>query len=1100
MSLPITSLCSNGSASYPYAISGNTIYQGSTPIVNLNHSGVRSSVSCTSFWSPYLVICAGQTIFVYKCIDDSLSFYNSTLCPTMVLSMLPGDDLWLLSFINGDWGCLDVSTCTLSCHKGSTGVFFSSHFLGILCNQKALLALGSAAPLIELCLINLEQLTYIRIATVPTVSFPVLCIKSYCPPATDCSSDSFFLLLALSCKHAHVFSLTISETNDSSIIVHTDGWPILENTSRLYTGYLDSIGIYLGDETGDIHRYAYTYQHGSSLLSTLDYRLSLHGGIVKDMLMLNNSLYTCGEDGTVLSHDFEDYSHNSKILPLESVCTEIADTSRKRGSVYLHSSMVYTNYASCIVVYMCDKIIISNFKSVLIIPLPGQKPNSFDEFVNKECRVLITVGYTISAIYCIEVSISPFEVSSVVVLDLSSQLQECGTINRKIPKNLGISSCHLLQQNNNTVELFVFVHGVGGVIVSCKHDLSTVVSISIHQYFSSADYITVLNVETGVTSSHKTNKPDLEALGPLTSSIIRFSNGSSLISVYSKDGQLQMFNYVHRNLQLLFPILDLCADDNRKMKVYTRLGSHVSQCSCNHDKNDISFLFISRSGRIRLIQISVCNNKVVLNQQNMTRSILPCNSFLLTWEKHIVIASRNAKEWIITSLHPDSFTYIQGTISMSNLPECHRMVGSALGMSYNNINKQCFLFNWSFPRLGIYSVRCPILTTNVIKPGLMSNSEINAFVLVKDMLICGSETGEVILYDIDMNFIKIIYYCNASVRSIAVSKISSEEALIIVGSSNSQLVCLILNIENTIVTGCTRLPVRYTQPRASELDIRYTCILPLSDLSANSHVILFLVGVSIGELWLMCFVSHTRCIYIVERCSVNSVPMQLQWMQLETERYIISAMTQGLSIASIDRSKLLTVSSKFTAFNRMNIGYTEHVLSHKPIGSVCGENDIIIIKWQVKSTLYSSITSILVFEHSILALSDIGYLLLYVFKKYNDCIQLINKNILQSGCIGGIICATNLAFENDASFVYVGWDRVPYYCKVSGLSSDTIILSSYSLPSIPLYNIHSVLCVHASEEACTVIFCGSGLFTISIPREYLLTGRDLNELNKIDKP
>lgn len=118
MSLPVTALCLAGSTGQLYAISGSTIYRGATPVAALNHDGIKSAVSCASFWSPYLVVCAGRVISIYKCTDDNLSFDHLVSCPSVALSVLPSNKLWLISFITGDWGCLDVSTGTLSYHKG----------------------------------------------------------------------------------------------------------------------------------------------------------------------------------------------------------------------------------------------------------------------------------------------------------------------------------------------------------------------------------------------------------------------------------------------------------------------------------------------------------------------------------------------------------------------------------------------------------------------------------------------------------------------------------------------------------------------------------------------------------------------------------------------------------------------------------------------------------------------------------------------------------------------------------------------------------------------------------------------------------------------
>lgn len=1099
MSLPVTALCLAGSAGHLYAISGSTIYRGATPVAALNHDGIKSAVSCASFWSPYLVVCAGRVISIYKCTDDNLSFDRLVSCPSVTLSVLPSDKLWLISFITGDWGCLDVSTGTLSYHKGSTGIFFSSRFLGFLFPRKALLALGSAAPLVELCLIDVEQMTYECIATICTPSLPVLCLTSHHVLNSSHSFDCLYLLLALSCKHAHVFSLAFSLDNRTNITVHTNDWPILDNVSRLYSGHLDRTSIYLGDETGNIHRYAYSYKYGSDLLSTLDYRARLHGGIVKDMVVFERRLFTCGEDGAVLSHRLEDLAHKLVELPLEHAYNGNAGIHHKRDPVCLHSTMVYAADTYCIVIYLCDAILVSNFSSVLLISLPGQKPNCFDEFVTKKGDLIIIVGYTISLIYYVQVSLSPFEVSKVNVINFASHLRLCAqTIDSNIPSNLGVSSCHLLHQNTSTTDLFVFIYGIGAAIVSCQQNLLTVLSVLIHQRIPSLNYIYLTSIETGVTSVQSTNQMDLKALGPLTSSILRFSDGSSLVFIYTIDGQLQIFKYTPKNLQLLFPILSPCTDNAGRTKLYARALPSSPQVTHSLDGHHVSVLFVLHSGKVQLVHLLVHNNKVIFCQQNSTRSIMPCNSVLLHWDKSISIASRDAKGWLITSLCLNRFTYAQGTISTGNLLSDNGEVSVALGICYNEASRQCVLFDWSSSKLLIQPVGSPMLTARIILPGWASGSEINAFAPIQNMLVCGSETGEVTLHDINLNLVRVIHYCNASVRSIAVLKISAAEDLIIIGSSNSQLVCLIWDVKVATVIGHGRFPARYVQPKMDELDIRYTFVLPFYDVSLNSHSVLFLVGVSIGELWLMCFLHKTRCIYLIERCSTHSVPMQLQWMHIGGEDYIAGAMTQGLIIAAIDKEKLSTVLTKTSDFGQMDIGYMEHVLSQKPLGFACGVNGIITIKWQMRSFLRGSIVSVLTFKHFILAVSDMGYLTIYAFERCQTGIRSVGESILQRGRVNGIIYATSLpSLEEELAFAYVGWDRIPHYCKLSSISTGATIFQTKPLSSMPLYNIHSVLCLHTTPETSSLIFCGSGLFAISLSKEKLLIGETFDKLAKI---
>lgn len=1096
MSLPVTALCSSGFAESPYAISGCAIYQGATLATTLNHRGISSEVSCASFCSPHLVVCAGQTIFIYKCIDGSLSLCYLITYPSLALSLFPHSGLWLISFMNGDWGRLDVSTGTLSCHRGSTGIFFSSHFLGLLFDGKALLALGSAAPLIELCLIDLEQMTYERIATISTVSFPIFCLRSLC--LLNTAPNYLCFLLALSYKHAHVFSLAFSLTSNSSVTININGWPILNNVSRLYSGYIDHTDIYLGDETGNIHRYAYSYQHDTDIVFAPNYRVCLHDGIIRDMVILGDRLYTCGADGAVLSHNIKPFTPNVTNLLIEHMCAGNMEIFQPKDLMCLHISMAYATDTRCIILYMREAVVISNFASTLLVPLSGQKLNCFDEFVVEE-ELIIILGYTISTIRYIKVSLSPFKVSKTGIIDFASQLRTCAeTVGSKAPDNLGISACHLLYQDATTTDLFVFVYGIGGVVVSCERDLSIVKSVSGCQYVSLMDRITVTNAETGVTSSLEADQKDLAVLGPLTSSIIRSCDGSSLVFVYTRNGQLQIFNYSSRGLYLLLPILTLRVDDNGKMRLYTHACYPSSQSALDHNKQRVSVLFISHSGKIQLIPLVIRDNKVVFCQQSSTRSILHCNSVLLSWEKYIVIASRDTEEWTITSLHPDRFTYSQGTGFTKNPFNDSTGIGTNLGICYDKAGRQYLLLGWSLFKLLIQPIKLPVLTAQIILSGRGSGSEINAFALIQDMLICGSETGEVILYDIDLKFLRVIYYCNASVRSISVVKLSSVEDLIILGSSSSQLVCLVWDIKSATVTGHSRFPIKYVQPKTDELDIRYTFILPCLDLPVNSQLIIFLTGVSIGELWLMCFVRKTRYVYLIERCLVHSVPVQLQWIRIGQEDYVVGAMTQGLIIAAIDNDKLMTLLAKMPELDQIRVGYTEHALSQRPLKSVCGIDDIITIKWQMRSTLQGSIISVLASKNFILTASDIGYLTMYAFEERHGSVQLIRENILQKGCTNGIICATNLPFlDGELSFVYIGWDRVPHYCKLSGAPDDVATIHTQLLSSVPLYNIHSILYVHTSSEANILIFCGSGLSISSISRDYPLVGGSCDELNKI---
>ncbi|EFO62488.1 Hypothetical protein GLP15_2386 [Giardia lamblia P15] len=1099
MSLPITALCSTGSAGHLYAISGGTIYRGVTPVATLNHDGIKSSVSCASFWAPYFVVCAGRVISIYNCTNGKLSLDRSISCPSVVLSVLPSNEQWLISFITGDWGCLDVSTGTLSCHKGSTGVFFSSQFLGFLFDRKAILTLGSAASLIELCFIDVEKLTYERIATICTPSFPILCLRSFHVPNTDRSFDHLYLLLALSCKHAHVFSLAFSQDDRTSITVRTNGWPILDTVSRLYSGHLDKTGIYLGDETGNIYGYTYSYQYGSDLLSTPNYRVRSHCGIVKDMVMFKGRLYTCGEDGAVLSHYLRDLTHKLVALPLERACSENAGIPRRRDPVCLHSAMVYTADMHCIVIYMCDVILVSNFSSVLSVSLPGQKPNCFDEFVTEKGDLIIIVGYTISAICYIQVSLFPFKVSRVSIINFANHIRLCTqTIDSNVPNNLGVSSCHILHQNISTINLFVFIYGIGAAIVSCQQDLLTVLSVLIYQCAPSVDHIFLTNIETGVTSFQGINQKDLKALGPLTSSIIRLSNRSSLVFVYTRAGQVQIFKYTPENLQLLFPILSLCTNNTGKVKLYTRALPPSPQAAHSLDEHPIIILLILHSGKVQLVRLLVHDNKIIFRQQNSTRSIMPCNSVLLRWDEHIAIASHDTKGWLITSLCPNRFTYSQGTISTGSLCRDSKEVSAALGMCYNEVSKQCALFSWSSSNLLIQPIESPVLTTRIILPGWGSGSEINAFALLQNMLVCGSETGEVSLHGVNLKVVKIVYYCNAPVRSISVLTISPAEDVIIIGSSNSQLVCLIWDVKLAAVIGHARFPAKYIQPKIDELDIRYTFILPFCDAFLSSRFVLFLVGASIGELWLMCFVLKTRCIYLIERRPTHSVPMQLQWMHLGEEGYVVGAMTKGLIIATIDKEKLSTILAKMSDFGRMNIGYMEHALSQKPLGFACGVDGIVVIKWQMRSSLQGSIVSVLTFKRFILAASDIGYLTIYTFERCQTGIRPVRESSLQRGCVSGIICATILpSLEEELSFAYIGWDRIPHYCKLSSVSADGAILQIEQLPSMPLYNIHSVLCMHIAPEASSLLFCGSGLFAVSLPKGKLLTAEASDKLTEI---